>query len=129
MGKIILSLVGVIYGAWLLSAILKKHKRIDTESIAIVNSVQDLGRDELGKLYAIRYDVKSSEPFELLVTPCKKVLKVGTTKSVFYEKAAPNNNYYFKTIGSFDRRLVMPSLVTLASLGLLVTAVSEFINI
>lgn len=123
--KIFLGLFGIACGAYLLSAILKKHNKIDTESIAVVNSVQYLGRDEGRKVYAIRYNVQASEPFELLVTPCKKALKPGTTKSIFYEKADPSHNYYFKTIGQFDRRFLMPSLVLLMGVIVIISFVME----
>ena len=109
----------------MISAILKKHRKIDTESIAVVKSVQDLGRDDGRKVYAIRYDVKSSDTFELLVTPCKKALKIGKERGIFYEKDDPKKNYYFKTIWRFDNRIVMPCCVLIAGTIVLMTTISE----
>ena len=114
--RIVLGVIGILYSVWILSTILKKHSKIDTESIAVVQSVQDLGIDDFKKVYAIKYDIKSSDPFELIVSPCKKILKPGKERVVFYEKDNPQRNYYFKTIGQFDRRFLLPVLLLLASL-------------
>ena len=121
--RIAFGLLGTICGIYVLMKTWKKHKRIDTESIAIFNSAQDIGRDGGGKVYAIKYDVQSSEPFELLVAPCKKVPKNGKKRTVYYEKANPNANHYFKTIGTFDRRLLAPVGLLLFGVVVLVAAI------
>ena len=96
--KIIIGLLGVVCGFLLFKKILNKHRMIDTESIAVVKEIIDLGRDNGRRVYAIKYDILSNDPFELLETPCKKTKKRGTRRSVFYEKNNPKQNYYFKTI-------------------------------
>jgi hypothetical protein len=100
---------------------------IDTESVAIVKDVIDLGRSDGRKVYAIKYDVQSKEPFELLVTPCKKSQKPGKKRGVFYEKANPNKNNYFKTIGQFDQRLVIPVFTITIGVLLFVITIVEMI--
>lgn len=107
--QLILCLFVTAIGCILFRNIHKKHKRIDTESIAVVSKVQELGRSEGKKVYAIYYTVKASEPFEIIETPCRKKRNIGKERVVYYEKAAiPKDgylkNYYFKTIGTWDRR-------------------------
>jgi hypothetical protein len=115
--RLIIGLACSILGVFLLIKIMRKHKKIDTESVAVVKEVIDLGRDGVSKEYAIKYDIQSSQPFELIVTPCKKMLPVGAERSIFYEKADPTKNYYFKTLGQSDNRFVMP--IVMLSIGLL----------
>jgi hypothetical protein len=116
--SLVCGILSVIFGLFSFIKVWRKHKLIDTESIAVVNSVQDLGRTDGLKVYAIKYDVKSSEPFELLVTPCKKALSIGKERTIYYEKDNPNQNHYFKSIGQFDARLLAPTF--LFSIGLIV---------
>ena len=119
--SLVFGLLGILFGLIASVKTWRKHKKIDTESIAVVNDVQDLGRSDGRKVYAIRYDVKSSEPFELLVTPCKKAFKIGKERVVYYEKGNPNQNYYFKSIGQFDNRLITPIFLLFASIAVVVT--------
>jgi hypothetical protein len=126
--RLIVGVAGIILGIWLFRSTYKKHKKIDTESIAVVKCVQDLGRDDGRKVYAIRYDVNSSEPFELLETPCKKALAPGTKRSVFYEKDDPKHNYYFKTIWQLDRRFIMPCSILFACLVITVSTIVEIVG-
>jgi hypothetical protein len=124
--KLIISLVGITFGVVMFIQIMKKHKLVDTESIAVVKDVQDLGLSDLKHVYAIRYDVCSSAPFELLETPSKKKRKLGSQRTVFYEQEN-HKNYYFKTIGQFDRRLAGPILLIVASLSIFVLAAGRLL--
>lgn len=108
-GQLLLGIIVIGLGYILFNKTLKKHKKIDTESIAVVNKVQDLGRSDGKKVYAVYYTVKSTEPFEIIETPCRKKRQVGKERIVYYEKAETQTkeyvkNYYFKTIGQWDRR-------------------------
>lgn len=100
----LITAVACFYG---LCKVFKKNRKIDTESIAIVTSVQSLGRDDGQKVYAVRYDIKSSNPFELLVTPVRRPPEIGKQRAIFYEKDNPKN-HFFKTIGHLDNRFIMP---------------------
>lgn len=132
MARVIVNLVigslGVLFGVLTLISVFKKHRRIDTESVAVVKEVQDLGRSDGHKVYAIKYTVKSSNPFELLKTPCKNKLAIGTERSIFYEKENPKENHYFKLIGQFDRRFVLPCVLIFAGVSIIVSAVSMAIG-
>lgn len=121
--QLIIGALAVFFGAITWRTIWKKHKKIDTESIAIVKEVIDLGRADARKVYAIKYDVKANEPFELLVTPCKKPLPVGKEKSVFYEKGNANKNYYFKSLGQLDSRLITPVFLTVIGIITVILAI------
>ena len=123
--KLIICLAGSALGIFLFVRVFRKHRKIDTESIAEVSKVESLGRDDFKKVYAIWYKIHSSEPFELLVTPCKKPLEIGDQKGIFYEKANAKKNYYFKTIKSFDKRFVLPSAITIACLA---TSIHTIVN-
>jgi hypothetical protein len=125
--RIIASILAILLGSVLLYKVWKKHQLIDTESIAVVKEVISLGRSDGKKVYAIKYDVQAKEPFELLVTPCKKALKPGKKRGVFYEKANPNKNNYFKTIGQFDKRLVVPVFTILIGVVLFAITIVEMI--
>ena len=126
---LILSLVAFGIGIWLLLRFWKKHKRINTESIAVVKEIIDLGRGAgAQKMYAIKYEVQSSEPFELLVTPVTKKPQLESMKVIFYEKEDPKKNYFFKTIGQFDRRAFAPSLLTILSGTALVGQIVSLIS-
>jgi hypothetical protein len=125
--KLIAAIIAILIGVFLLLKVIKKHNRIDTESIAVVKSVQDLGRSDGRKVYAITYDVKSSEPFELLITPCSKQLKIGKERGIFYEKANPKSNKYFKSIGQFDNRFILPIFMLLIGILAAVAFVLEFV--
>ena len=114
----IIGALSIVFGVLLLIPTLRKHRNIDTESVAVVKEVLDLGMDEGRKVYAIKYMVQASEPFELLVSPCKKKLRPGVERSVFYEKENSNINYYFKTVGQFDSRLVVPC--SMVAVGVLI---------
>lgn len=124
--KIIIGLFGLGLGLFALRPIIEKHKKIDTESIAIVKEVIPLGRDDGKKVYAIKYDVKSSNPFELLESPCKKALDIGKQRSVFYEKE-DTKNFYFKTIGQFDSRFIAPCAIMTAGFIVLSSAIMSFV--
>lgn len=95
-------------GLFLLRKRLKLNKQIDTESLAEVIEVIPLGMADLQKAYAIKYTVHSSSPFELLVTPTNKKEEIGKTKTIYFEESNPKENYYFKTIATFDKRLFVP---------------------
>jgi len=124
--NIIIGIVGMGFGWIAFALVWNKHKRIDTESIAVVKEVESLGRDDGRKIFATWYDVKSSEPFDLLDTPCKKNLPIGTERVVFYEKEDPNNNHYFKTFRQFDKRFIMPSALFFAGF---VVAAAAIVNL
>ena len=111
-----LGLITIAISFLLLIRIKKKHDRIDTESIAQVVEVKDIGRVDGKRAYAIRYKVMCSEPFDIVETPCKKPREVGKQRVVFYEKADVSKerqirNFYFKTIKHFDRRFIAPCLI------------------
>ena len=122
-------IVGILtlgVGIWLLIRFWRNHSKIDTESIAIVKEIIDLGRgDGLRKLYAIKYEIQSSEPFPLLVTPVAKKPQLETMRTIFYEKENPKKNYFFKTIGQFDRRAIAPTLLTIFGL---ITTIGQTIS-
>ena len=112
--KIISGILGVIYGVYLTHLRFKKHKRIDSEGIATVKEVRKLGRDDGKKSYAIFYDVVLDEEngntnsFELCKTPTHKHENIGKRKIIYFEKNNPKRNFYFKSIGKFDHRLILP---------------------
>ena len=121
--RLCLGLVGAGCGLRVLLKTVKKSKLIDTESVAVFKSAQDIGREMGKRVYAIKYCVQSSDSFELLVTPCKKVPKIGTQKVVYYERANPSSNYYFKSVGKFDKRLLAPCALVLAGSILFILAI------
>lgn len=129
MKYLIISIIALGLGVWLFIRFWKKHRKIDTESIAIVKEIIDLGRgNNLRQLYAIKYEIQSSEPFELLVTPVTKKIQIDTAKTIFYEKGNAKNNYFFKTIWQFDRRAIAPVLLIFlgatATIGQLISFIS-----
>ena len=95
-------------GIYLLRKRVQLNKKVDTESLAEVIEVIPLGMSDLQRAYAIKYTIHSSSPFELLVTPTNKKEKLGKTKTIYYEEANPKENYYFKTIKTWDSRLFVP---------------------
>ena len=113
-------------GVYLLIRIIKKHKLIDTESVAVVNDVVALGRDAMKTQYAIEYDVMATEPFKLKVYPVSKKKRPGKQSTIYYEKENPDKNYYFKTIGQFDKRFLMPSLVMFFGVVVIVQSIINF---
>ena len=116
-------------GVWLLIKFWLKHRKIDTESIAVVKEIIDLGRgDGLRKMYAIKYEIQASEPFPLLVTPVTKKPQIETMQTIFYEKEDPKKNHFFKTVGQFDKRIVAPLLLTLFGIAAIVGQVISFIS-
>jgi hypothetical protein len=121
--KLIIALVCLAIGVLLLIKSIRKYKKIDTESIAVVQDVYDLGRGNSGKMYAIRYEICSSTPFEILETPINKLRQVGAQRTIFYEKANPEKNYYFKTIGQFDSRMKTPIILIALSTILAITSI------
>lgn len=126
MKYLIIGIIALGLGVWLFIRFWKKHRKIDTESIAVVKEIIDLGRgDGLRKMYAIKYEVQSSEPFELLVTPVTKKPRLETMKTIFYEKDNPKKNYFFKTIGQLDRRAIAP--LSLSFIGIVVV-IGQIIN-
>lgn len=127
--RLIIGLFGAFFGMRIMLNTLSKHKRIDTESVAIVSSIQDLGRSGVKKVYAITYDIKSSEPFELLVAPCKKAPKIGKTSTIYYEKSDPKANYYFKSIGTFDHRFFGPAFLMFSGIVMIIVAVLSVVGI
>ena len=112
--QLILGFGGIVIGMIGLKKVYEKHKKIDTESIGIVESVEVLGKNIGSRTYAITYDVQASEPFKLLDYPCRKQKPIGYECGVFYEKGNYKNNYYFKTIGQLDSRFISPSVIMLA---------------
>lgn len=124
---LIIGIVALGVGIWLFVRFWKKHQKIDTESIAVVKEVIDLGRDKgVRKLYAIKYEIQSSEPFSLLETPVSKKLPIDKMRTIFYEKENPKNNFFFKTIGQFDRRICAPCF--LIFIGLIIT-ISQMLSL
>lgn len=122
-GPLIITALAFAFGIYALIKLLNKHKLIDTESIAVVTEVTDLGRSDGRKVFAIKYDVKCSTPFHIYETPCKKERRIGTERVIFFQKDDPKNNYYFKTIGQFDKRLIMPCAVILCGVILTITII------
>ena len=111
-----LGIILIIIGILLILRTKKRHDKIDTESVAVVVDVRDIGKIDGKKSYAIRYKIQCSEPFEIVETPCKKPRAIGSERTVFYEKAdvskeRPIRNFYFKTIKQFDRRFIAPSVI------------------
>ena len=106
--KLILAILTCLMGIYLLRKRVQLNKKVDTESLAEVIEVIPLGISDLQKAYAIKYTIHSSAPFELLVTPTNKKEKLGKTKTIYYEEANPKENYYFKTIKTWDKRLFVP---------------------
>lgn len=123
--RILLGVFATAVGIFAFVKVLKKHKKIDTESLAVVKEVQSLGRDDGRKVYAIRYDVLATEPFELLSTPCKKALRPGTERTVFYEKSNPNKNHYFKMVRQFDRRFIMPCAIIFCGIVIIASLIAQ----
>lgn len=121
-GAFVIAALGFLISFILMKRLIPKHKRIDTESIAIVREVIDLGRVDGVKAYAVRYEIQSSKPFELLETPVKKARAIGDTRVIYYEEASPKNNYYFKKIGTLDPRFVIPCFLILGSICSIVGA-------
>lgn len=119
--KLIISCLSILLGVYVFIMRFKKSRRIDTESVAVVKEVRPLGRDDGRKVYAILYEVQSHDPFDLLDTPCKKIYKPGKKRSIFYEKAEPQKNFYFKTLFQFDRRLYIPILMILSGIMLMIS--------
>lgn len=126
MKYLIIGILALGLGIFLFIRFWKKHRKIDTESIAVVKEIIDLGRgDGFRKMYAIKYEIQSSEPFTLLVTPVTKKPQLETIQSIFYEKENPKKNYFFKTIGQFDRRIVPPAfLLFIGTIIVIVQAIS-----
>ena len=114
--RILIVVLGALISFILFKKIVPKHRRIDTESIAVVKEVIDLGRIDAKKEYAVRYEIQSSKPFDLLETPVHKPRDIGETRSIFYEEADPKNNFYFKKIGSIDFRLGYPIFFTIGTI-------------
>ena len=84
--QLILAIITLAFGIFLFLSVRKKHNKIDTESIAVVQNVQYLGRSGAKKLYAIKYLIQSSSPFEITETPCKKERAIGSERIIYYEK-------------------------------------------
>ena len=106
--KLIFAILTCLMGIYLLRKRVQLNKKVDTESLAEVIEVIPLGMSDLQRAYAIKYTIHSSSPFELLVTPTNKKEKLGKTKTIYYEEANPKENYYFKTIKTWDKRLFVP---------------------
>lgn len=121
-GKLLIAAAGFLVSFILMKKLIPKHKRIDTESIAIVREVIDLGRVDGVKAYAVRYEIQSSNPFEILETPVKKARAIGDTRVIYYEEASPKNNYYFKKIGTLDPRFIIPCFFIFGSICAVVGA-------
>jgi hypothetical protein len=132
--NLLLSIVIIGIGLFYFNKILKKHKRIDTESIAIVKDVIELGHSGFKKIYAIKYEIQSSEPFDLYESPCSKRLRLGKERIIFFEskkgsdKKAPVVNYYFKTIKQFDKRFIGPVSIISFGIVLLISVIILAIN-
>lgn len=122
--KIISGVLGVVYGIYLMHLRFQKHKRIDSQGIATVKEVRKLGREDGKKSYAIFYNVEPDEEnasensFELCKTPTHKHENIGKTKTIYFEKNNPKRNFYFKSIGRFDHRLILPVVLLICSVAL-----------
>ena len=116
-------------GLWLFIRFWKKHNKIDTESIAVVKEIIDLGRDKgVRKLYAIKYEIQATEPFSLIETPVSKKPPINKMKTIFYEKENPQKNYFFKSIGQFDKRGIAPSFLLFLGTVIVIGQVIKFIS-
>lgn len=116
--KVIGGIVGVVYGIMLSILRFKKHKTIDTKSVAEVKEIRKLGMDEGRKVYAIFYTVKTDEPFEICRTPVRRREKIGTQKIIYFD-SNDHKNYYFQKFKSFDYRLIFPVVITICGLFVL----------
>lgn len=126
---IMLGIVGVFLGFVSMKKAINRNKLIDTESIAVVTDVQDLGISEGRKAYAIKYNVQAHLPFDIIVSPCKKKKRPGTKRTIFYEQKEPTNNYYFKSIAQFDRRLLPPSFLLMIGVILIIGGIVKIIGL
>lgn len=120
--KIVGGIVGIIYGIMLSILRFKKHKTIDTKSIAEVKEIRKLGMDEGRKVYAIFYTVKTDEPFEICRTPVRRREKIGTQKIIYFD-SNDHKNYYFQKFKSFDYRLIFPVVITICGLFVLIYSI------
>lgn len=117
--KIIGGVLGIVYGVYLTIIRFKKHKTIDTKSVAEVKEVRKLGLDEGRKTYAIFYKILTDEPFEICRTPVRKREKLGSQKIIYFDSNNPKKNYYFQKIKSFDYRLIFPIVITFCGIVVL----------
>ncbi len=117
--KIIGGVLGIVYGVYLTVIRFKKHKTIDTKSVAEVKEVRKLGLDEGRKTYAIFYKILTDEPFEICRTPVRKREKLGSQKIIYFDSNNPKKNYYFQKIKSFDHRLIFPIVITFCGIVVL----------
>lgn len=121
--SIIFGCICVVIGVFLFIKTVHKHKKIDSQSVAVVSEVRDLGRSDGARAYAILHSVQSEDPFEIWETPCKKEKRIGYEQIILYEKENPCQNYYFKTIGNFDKRFVPALFFIVGGLILLVLSI------
>lgn len=126
--QLVMSIFSFAIGIFALIKVIQRSRRIDTESIAEVVDVQDLGHSGVKKVYAIKYEVKASTPFNIYETPCKKQRKLGTQRTIFYEESDPKNNFYFKTLGQFDKRIIFPIAIICCGIILLIGMFSNVLN-
>lgn len=124
---LIVLIAGLAVGIFMFIKALKKHKRIDTESIAIVKEIQYLGRDDGNKVYGIKYSVMCSTPYEFWVTPTRRLVKVGKERVVFFESSDPKKNYFFKKLGRFDTRFIMPSFLIIGCISSIVLTICSIL--
>lgn len=96
------------FGLFVFLKRLKMNKKIDSCAVAEVVEVKDLGVNEDGKIYAIHYKVFADVDLDFYDTPCKKRQKVGAQKVLYYQSDDLQKNHYFKTLKSFDSRLITP---------------------
>lgn len=125
----VVGVLGASLGFFSLRRAILRHRLIDTESVGIITEVQDLGISNGRKAYAIKYKIQAHEPFELVDAPCKKKMRPGSQRTVFYEKQNPNKNYYFKTIAQFDRRLLSPGFLSIAGIALFLYGIGKIIGL
>ena len=90
----------------------KKHRKIDTCSYAYVTKVVDLGYLNRRKVYAITYKVDAKEPFDVIISPCKKPFEIGKKRLVYFEKGNMKKNHYFSRFKkvNIDTRFI-PSII------------------
>lgn len=130
--KIIASVLGLIYGIYLSYLRMQKHKRINSQGTATVKEVRKLGRDDGSKSYAIFYDVVPAcqndehvlESFELCRTPVRRCEKIGKVKTIYFEKDN-QKNYYFKSVGKLDNRLIFPFILLICDVFLWITVILQ----
>lgn len=101
------------------------HRAVDSRAKASVTRCIDLGALEGRKVYAVTYTVDAPEPFDVLVTPCKKCYDVGKVKHINYENAN-RKNYYFGP-SFFDRRFSTSAILIGGGAVMIIHAIVKLI--